>query len=48
MYLNVASNTQAWAISGNAMVFTSTPTPTQILDSLLNVSRHTGLTVSES
>jgi pullulanase len=39
MYLNVATSTQAWAISGNAMVFTSTPTPTQILDSLLNVQQ---------
>jgi len=39
MYLDVATNTQAWAISGNAMVFTTTPTPTQILDSLLNVEQ---------
>jgi pullulanase len=39
MYLNVATYTQAWAISGNATVFTSTPTPTQILDSLLNVEQ---------
>ena len=39
MYLDVATNTQAWAISGNAMVFTETPTPTQILDSLLNVEQ---------
>jgi len=39
MYLNVATNTQAWAISGNATVFTSTPTATQILDSLLNVEQ---------
>jgi len=39
MYLNVGTFTQAWAISGNATVFTSTPTPTQILDSLLNVEQ---------
>ena len=39
MYLNVATYTQAWAISGNATVFTTTPTPTQILDSLLNVEQ---------
>ena len=39
MYLDVATNTQAWAISGNATVFTTTPTPTQILDSLLNVEQ---------
>src|SRR5580698_6107069 len=39
MYLDVATNLQAWAISGNATVFTSTPTPTQILDSLLNVEQ---------
>jgi pullulanase len=39
MYLDVAAYTQAWAISGNATVFTTTPTPTQILDSLLNVEQ---------
>ena len=39
MFLNVGSSTQAWAISGNAEVFTSVPTPTQILDSLLNVQQ---------
>jgi pullulanase len=39
MFLDVATNLQAWAISGNATVFTSTPTPTQILDSLLNVEQ---------
>ena len=39
MNLNVGSFTQGWAISGNATVFTSTPTPTQILDSLLNVEQ---------
>lgn len=39
MFLDVATNTQAWTISGNAMVFLSTPTPTQILDSLLNVEQ---------
>jgi len=39
MFLNVGNFTQAWAISGNATVFTTTPTPTQILDSLLNVEQ---------
>ena len=39
MYLDVATNLQAWAISGNATVFTMTPTPTQVLDSLLNVEQ---------
>ena len=39
MFLDVATNTQAWTISGNATVFTSTPTPTEILDSLLNVEQ---------
>jgi pullulanase len=39
MFLNVANDTQAWAISGNATVFTSTPTPAQILASLLNVQQ---------
>ncbi|HUH62112.1 MAG TPA: pullulanase-type alpha-1,6-glucosidase [Terracidiphilus sp.] len=39
MHLNVGSFLQAWAISGNATVFTTTPTPTQILDSLLNVQQ---------
>jgi pullulanase len=39
MHLNVANFTQAWAISGNATVFTSTPTPAQILASLLNVEQ---------
>jgi pullulanase len=39
MFLNVAAFTQDWAISGNATVFTTTPTPTQILDSLLNVQQ---------
>ncbi|MGB6688772.1 MAG: pullulanase-type alpha-1,6-glucosidase [Terracidiphilus sp.] len=39
MFLDVAAFTQAWAISGNATVFTTTPTPTQILDSLLNVEQ---------
>jgi pullulanase len=39
MHLNVGTNLEAWAISGNAEVFTTTPTPTQILDSLLNVSQ---------
>jgi pullulanase len=39
MYLVVGTSSQAWAISGNATVFTTTPTPTQILDSLLNVEQ---------
>lgn len=39
MFLDVATNLQAWAISGNATVFTSTPTATQILNSLLNVEQ---------
>jgi pullulanase len=39
MYLDVAAYLQAWAISGNSMVFTSVPTPTEILDSLLNVEQ---------
>ena len=39
MFLDVATNIQAWAISGDATVFTTTPTPTQILDSLLNVEQ---------
>ena len=39
MYLVVGTYSQAWAISGNATVFTATPTPTQILDSLLNVEQ---------
>jgi pullulanase len=39
MYLNVGSYTQAWTISGNATVYTTIPTPTEILDSLLNVEQ---------
>ncbi len=39
MYLDVATNLQAWAISGNANVYTTVPTPTEILDSLLNVQQ---------
>jgi pullulanase len=39
MFLNVATYRQAWAISGNAMVFTSIPSQTQILDSLLLVQQ---------
>jgi pullulanase len=39
MFLNVGTSSQAWAISGNATVFTSTPTPAQILASLLNVEQ---------
>jgi pullulanase len=39
MYLDVATNLQAWAISGNATVYTSTPTPQEILNSLLGVQQ---------
>jgi len=39
MYLDVATYLEGWAISGNANVFTSTPTPIEILDSLLNVQQ---------
>ncbi len=39
MYLSIATSTQAWTISGNAMVFDTTPTQTEILDSLLNVQQ---------
>jgi pullulanase len=39
MFLDVATYTQAWAISGNAAVFTATPSPSQILSSLLNVQQ---------
>lgn len=39
MYLNVATYSQAWAISGNANVFTTVPTPAQILSSELNVEQ---------
>ncbi|MGC2546749.1 MAG: pullulanase-type alpha-1,6-glucosidase [Silvibacterium sp.] len=39
MHLNVATYTQAWVISGNATVFTSVPTPAEILASLLNVEQ---------
>jgi pullulanase len=39
MHLDVATNTQAWVISGNATVFPTTPTPTEILNSLLNVEQ---------
>jgi len=39
MYLNVASYLQAWVISGSATVYTSVPTPAEILASLLNVEQ---------
>ena len=39
MHLNVSTYTQAWVISGNATVFTSVPTPAEILASLLNVEQ---------
>lgn len=39
MHLNVGTSSEAWAISGNAMVFTTVPTPAQILSSLLNVQQ---------
>jgi len=39
MLLNVGTFKEAWAISGNATVFTTTPTPSQILNSLLGVQQ---------
>ena len=39
MHLNVGTFTQAWVISGNATVFTTVPTPEEILASLLNVEQ---------
>jgi pullulanase len=39
MHLNVGSFTQAWVISGNDTVFTTVPTPEEILASLLNVEQ---------
>src|SRR5271170_6173788 len=39
MYLNVSTNLQAWVISGSATVYTSVPTPAEILASLLNVEQ---------
>jgi len=39
MHLNVGTYNQAWVISGNATVFTSVPTPEEILASLLNVEQ---------
>jgi len=39
MYLNVGTYLQGWAISGNANVFTTVPTPAQILSSELNVEQ---------
>ena len=39
MHLNVSTYNQAWVISGNATVFTSVPTPEEILASLLNVEQ---------
>jgi pullulanase len=39
MFLDVGTFREAWAISGNANVFTTTPTPSQILNSLLNVQQ---------
>ena len=39
MHLNVGTFNQAWVISGNATVFTSVPTPEEILASLLNVEQ---------
>lgn len=38
-YLDVATNTQGWVVSGNANVFTTVPTPAQILSSLLGVQQ---------
>ncbi|MGA7313502.1 MAG: pullulanase-type alpha-1,6-glucosidase [Silvibacterium sp.] len=39
MYLAVSTYMQAWVISGNATVFTTVPTPAEILASLLNVEQ---------
>ncbi|MBV8113501.1 MAG: pullulanase-type alpha-1,6-glucosidase, partial [Silvibacterium sp.] len=39
MHLNVGTYNQAWVISGNATVFTSLPTPEEILASLLNIEQ---------
>ncbi len=39
MHLNVGTYNQAWVISGNATVFTTVPTPEQILASLLGVEQ---------
>jgi pullulanase len=39
MYLAVSTYLQAWVISGNANVYTSIPTPAEILASLLNVEQ---------
>ena len=39
MHLNVGTFNQAWVISGNATVFTTVPTPEEILASLLNVEQ---------
>jgi pullulanase len=39
MHLNVGTYSQGWAISGNATVFTTVPTPAQILSSELNVQQ---------
>jgi len=39
MYLNVNTYLQAWVISGSATVYTSVPTPAEILASLLNVEQ---------
>jgi pullulanase len=39
MFLDVATDTQAWVISGNATAFTAPPTPAEILSSLLGVQQ---------
>ena len=39
MYLNVSTYLQAWVISGSATVYTSVPTPAEILAALLNVEQ---------
>jgi pullulanase len=39
MYLDLAAYKEAWVITGNATVFTSLPTPTEILSSLLGVQQ---------
>jgi len=39
MYLNVGTEDQGWVVSGNDTVFPTVPTPSQILNSLLNIQQ---------
>ena len=39
MHLNVGTGDQGWVVSGNDTVFPTTPTPSQILNSLLNIQQ---------